>query len=114
VPNLPPGWSHAEINIVVRRQPHTLTYDRGRVQAVTGSSVILREQDGNVQTIDVSPTAVITIAGRPAQLSQIRPREIAVTVGIDGAPAVSVKVMVPPALRRQLARGQAGLAGGRP
>ena len=30
----PPGWSHATINVMIKRQPHTLIYDRGRVQAV--------------------------------------------------------------------------------
>ena len=100
-PNLPPGWSHAEINVVIRHQPHTLTYDRGRVQLVTASSLTLKERDGTVWTINVSPTATITIDGAPAQLSQVRPRETATTIAIDGAPAVSVKVQIPPALARQ-------------
>ena len=100
-PNLPPGWSHAEINVVIRRQPHTLTYDRGNVQLVTANSLTLKERDGTIWTINVAPTATITIDGSPAQLSQVRPREIATTIAIDGAPAVSVKVQVPPQLARQ-------------
>jgi hypothetical protein len=100
-PNLPPGWSHAEINVVVRHQPHTLTYDRGRVQIVTASSLTLKERDGTVWTINVAPTATITIGGSPAQLSQVRPREIATTIAVDGGPAVSVTVQIPPQLARQ-------------
>jgi hypothetical protein len=103
-PRLPAGWSHAAINVVIRRQPHTLTYDRGRVQTVTASSLTIREQDGSVWTIDVAPNANITIDGRPASLSQVRRLEIAVTVEVDGGAAVSVKVTIPPALAAQIAR----------
>ena len=113
VPSLPSGWSHAEINVVVRRQPHTLTYDRGRVQLVTGSSLTLKERDGTVWTITIAPTATITIDGSPAQLSQVRPREIATTVAIDGGPAVNVKVQIPPALAAQIARQQSTQRGPR-
>src|ERR1700730_2790891 len=87
-PNLPAGWSHAEINVVVRHQPHTLTYDRGRVQLVTASSLTLKERDGTVWTINVAPTATITIDGSPAQLSQVRPRETATTVAVAGGRAL--------------------------
>jgi hypothetical protein len=100
-PNLPPGWSHAEINVVVKHQPHTLTYDRGRVQIVTAGSLTLKERDGTVWTINVAPTAKITIGGAPAQLSQVRPREIATTVAVDGGAAVSVRVQIPSGLARQ-------------
>jgi hypothetical protein len=103
-PNLPPGWSHASINVVVKRRPHTLTYDRGRVQAVTATSVTLKERDGSVWTINVSPAAKVTIDGRPAPLTQIRPREMATTVAIDGGAAVSVKVQIPAALAAQFLR----------
>ena len=104
-PNLPVGWSHAEINIVIRRIPHTLTYDRGRVSSVAAESLTLLEPDGSVQTISVSPTALVTIAGQQASLVQVRPGEIAITVSVDGAPAVSVKVQVPPRLAVALGRG---------
>jgi hypothetical protein len=113
IPSLPPGWSHAEINVVVRHQPHTLTYDRGRVQLVTASSLTLKERDGTVWTINIAPTATITIDGSPAQLSQVRPRETATTVAIDGAPAVSLKVQIPAALAAQIARQQSTQRGTR-
>jgi hypothetical protein len=107
VPNLPPGWSHAEINVVIRRQPHTLIYDRGRVQSVTGSSLTLRERDGNAVTVAVGSSTKVVIAGRPATLAQIRPREVATTVSLDGGPAMSVFVRIPPAVAAALARQQA-------
>ena len=32
--SLPPGWSHVQVNVVIKHQAHTVSYDRGRVQAV--------------------------------------------------------------------------------
>ena len=108
-PSLPAGWSHAEINVVIKHQPHTLIYDRGRVVAVTASALVLRERDGSVVTIAVSPTSQIKIAGQPAVLSQIRRLEIATTVGVDGGPAVLVSVQIPRGIAAAIARNQARL-----
>ena len=106
VPRLPAGWSHAEINVIVKGTPHTLVYDRGRVLAVSATSLTLREQDGSVQTINVSASSQVTIAGQPASLSQIRLREIAITLRIDGADATRVTVRIPPAVAAEIAREQ--------
>jgi hypothetical protein len=106
VPRLPAGWSHAEINVIVKGTPHTLVYDRGRVLAVSATSLTLREQDGSVQTIDVSASSQVTIAGQPASLSQIRLREVAITLRIDGADATRVTVRIPPAVAAEIAREQ--------
>jgi hypothetical protein len=105
-PQLPPGWSHASINVIVRGVPHTLVYDRGRVQAVSTSSITLRERDGSSVTINVSPTSRVTINGNPASLSQIRRFEIATTLQIDGAPATRVTVRIPPAVAAAIASGK--------
>lgn len=102
--SLPAGWSHAQINVVYGRQPHTLTFDRGRVQSVTSSALILRERDGVLVTVPVSPTTRVVIDGRAATLALVRPRMTAVTVSIDGAPAAAIRVQVPPALAAALAR----------
>jgi hypothetical protein len=90
----------------VKGTPHTLVYDRGRVLAVSATSLTLREQDGSVQTIDVSGSSQVTIAGQPASLSQIRLREIAITLRIDGADATRVTVRIPPAVAAEIAREQ--------
>lgn len=106
VPRLPAGWSHAEINVIVKGTPHTLVYDRGRVLAVGATSLTLREQDASVQTINVSASSQVTIAGQPASLSQIRLREIAITLRIDGADATRVTVRIPPGVAAEIAREQ--------
>jgi hypothetical protein len=107
-PQLPPGWSHAEINVIVRGAPHTLVYDRGRVQAVSASSITLRERDGSSVTINVASTSRVTIDGSPASLSQVRRFELATTLQIDGAPATRVTVQIPPGLAAAIASGRAG------
>ena len=37
--SLPPGWSHVQVNVVIGHQPHTVAYDRGRVQSVSADLV---------------------------------------------------------------------------
>jgi hypothetical protein len=94
VPQLPAGWSHAEINVIVRGVPHTLVYDRGRVVTVSAGSLTLHERDGSNQVVNVSPASVVTIAGRPGSLSQIRRGQTAITLRVDGADATRVTVRI--------------------
>lgn len=106
-PGLPPGWTHVSVNVIIRRVPYTLVYDRGRVIAVTATSLTLRERDGSVWVINVSPTALIRIGGQPGSLSQIRPLEIATTLSVDGAAASKVSVQVPPRVAAAIQQGGA-------
>jgi hypothetical protein len=102
----PGAWSHAQINVIgPGGRPHTLIYDRGRVTAVTPSSLTLRELDGSVVTIQVAPDAAVRLNGAPASLSDIRPGFQAMTVGRDGAPARLVRAIVPPRLRARAGAG---------
>jgi hypothetical protein len=104
VSGLPAGWSHAQINVVIRRQPHTLTYDRGRVVSVTSTQLTLRERDGSMAQITLAPSTKVTIAGRRATVAQIRPNESAVTVSVDGGPASAVRITIPPRVAARLSR----------
>ena len=63
------------------------------MQAVAPASLTLREQDGVLVTVPVAATTLVRIDGRPATLAQIRPRMLAVTVSIDGAPAAAIRVL---------------------
>jgi hypothetical protein len=96
---LPAGWTHAEINYSVNRVSHTLILDRGRVAAVSATSLILREQDGTTVQIGLSSSTQVMVDGRAGQLSDIRRLTMAVTRRIDGGPAILVQVHVPPRLR---------------
>ena len=72
-PSLPAGWSHASINVVVRKVPHTYTYDHGRVVAVTSSLLTLREPDGSMAEIAIAPSTIVRISGRAATIDQVQP-----------------------------------------
>jgi hypothetical protein len=88
---LPPGWSHAQVNVVIKHVAHTLYYDRGIVTRVTSSSLTLRESDGSVLMIRVAPTAAVTLRGQAVPLQALRPGEFAQTVRVDGTPARQVR-----------------------
>jgi hypothetical protein len=104
-PNLPAGWSHASINVVIRKVPHTLTYDHGRVVSVSTTSLTLREPDASVVTIGIDPSTIVRIEGQSATIDQVRRLEVATTVTVDGGDAVLVKVRIPPTLRGFIAGG---------
>ena len=91
-PHFPPGWSHADVNVVVRRVPHTLTLDRGRIVQVSTTQVTLRENDGSMPAIPITSDTLVTIQGRPATILDLRKRELAETLRVDGGPAVRIRV----------------------
>jgi hypothetical protein len=97
---LPAGWTHASINIFVNHAPHTLVLDRGRITAVTPTSLTLHEADGNSVQVGLASTTQVIVDGRPGQLSDLRRGEFARTEAIDGGPARQVQVHVPPRLAR--------------
>jgi hypothetical protein len=112
---LPPGWCHAQVNVVgPGGQAHTLVYDRGRVQSVSGSSLTLREADGNIVTIQVAPNAAVRVNGAPGSLSQLVRGAQAQTFGVDGAPATQIQATVPPRLARRAAAQARRAAGSTP
>jgi hypothetical protein len=87
----PAGWSHAEINVTQAGVSHTLIYDRGRVQQVSPTALVIRERDNSVVTIPVSPQTVVKLDGRPATLAQIKKRFMATTLRGDGGAATLVR-----------------------
>ena len=93
-PNLPAGWSHATVNVVIQRVPHTFTYDHGRVVAVSPTQLTLREPDESVVTIGLDSSTVVRIAGRLASVDQIRRLEMATTVTVNGGNAALVKIPI--------------------
>ena len=91
VERFPAGWSHAEINVTQAGVSHTLIYDRGRVQQVSPTALVIRERDNSIVTIPVSPQTVVKVNGRPATLTQIKKRFQATTLRIDGGAATLVR-----------------------
>ena len=96
---LPPGWSHAEINVILNGKPHTLIFDRGKVVSVETSSLTLKERDGSVVVIPLGPRTVVRVNGRLGSLSLVQPGFSALTRRVDGGPATLVRATTP--LRKQ-------------
>jgi len=95
IASLPPGWSHAEVNVTINGETHTLIYDRGRVQSATSSSLVLKERDGSVVTIPVGPKTRVRVNGQPASLADVQQGYFASTLRIDGGPAQLVRAFAP-------------------
>jgi hypothetical protein len=87
------GFTHAEINVRIRKQPHTLILDLGRVTAVEPAAVVLLESDGSIVTVPLAPTTLITLNGRPAIAAQLHKRLLVETMRIDGGAAVRVRAV---------------------
>ncbi len=68
------GFTHAEINVRIKKQPHTLILNLGRIVSVDPSDIVLLESDGSTWPISISPGTLITLNGRPALASELHKR----------------------------------------
>ncbi len=91
IPRIPGTWSHAEINVTIRRVPHTLIVDRGRIAEITTTQLTLREGAGVNVVIPLSAQTIVMIDGAPATISNLRRRMTATTLRVDGGAAVRVR-----------------------
>jgi hypothetical protein len=62
-PPLPAGTTHAEINVKIAGQLHTLILDRGRIVLVGPRNMLLRESDGTAVVVPLSATTIVQPAG---------------------------------------------------
>jgi hypothetical protein len=90
-PRLAGAWSHAEINVTIRRIPHTLILDRGRIVQVSSSQLTLRERDGSLVVVPLSQSTIVTLGNVPATVFELKKRMTAMTMRIDGGAAVRVR-----------------------
>jgi hypothetical protein len=94
IPRIPGAWSHAEINVTIKKTPHTLIVDRGKIAQITTTQVTLRERDGNqinLVTVDLTDRTIVMLDGAPATISSLRRRMTATTLRVDGGAAVRVR-----------------------
>ena len=87
------GFAHAEINVRIRKEPHTLILDLGRIVSVGPAEIVLVESDGSTWTVPISPATLITLNGRPALASELHRRLVVETMRIDGGAAVRVRAV---------------------
>ena len=85
------NFTHAEINVRIAKQPHTLILNLGRIVSVDPTQIVLIESDGSTWPVPISPTTRITLNGRPAIALQLRRRLMVETMQIDGGAAVRVR-----------------------
>ena len=91
-PKVPGKWSHVDINLTIRHEPHTITLDRGKIIQVSPTQLTLREPDGTQPVIPLTPQTLVVILGQPATIVDLRKKEQAMTMRIDGGPAVRIRV----------------------
>jgi hypothetical protein len=71
---------------------HLYRVDRGTIRTKpAGGTLQLLERDGTLVPIPVSPTAAITIAGRPASFGALRRGMVATVIREGDAPATEVR-----------------------
>ena len=85
-----PRFARSEVVVVAGGVPHAIRFDRGRVTAVSSSTVTLLERDGTFVTIPISPSAAVRVNGRPAALANVRRGSIALAVRDGDRPAESL------------------------
>ena len=95
-PKLAGKWSHAEINVSIRGQEHTLILDHGRITRATPTQLTLRLFDGTVAVAPLAPSTLVTLGGRRSTPSALYPGLFAATMKIDGGRAVRVKASYTP------------------
>ena len=70
--------------------------DRGVVQSVDSSQIVLRALDGNVASFAVSPATKVRLNGGHAALSEIHPGYVATVVHAGNAPALLIQAFGQP------------------
>src|SRR3954471_22402947 len=74
IPKIPGKWSHVELNVVIKRVPHTLVVDRGKITQITTTSLTLRETTGVTEVIPLTTQTIVTVNGAPADSTGLRRR----------------------------------------
>ena len=93
-PDLPGSWSHAEINVTIKRQQHTLILDRGRILQASAQQLVVHRSDGINVTIPLSSSTIVT--PRRFTVFTLHRGLYVTTMIVDDGPAVRVNVTLRP------------------
>jgi hypothetical protein len=94
-PHLAGNWTHVEINVTIKRTPHTVILDRGRIAQASLSQITLRERDGTTVAIPVSAQTIITVGnGYRSTAAGLRKGMTVMAMRIDGGAAVRVRILL--------------------
>lgn len=86
-----PKLVRAEVLVSESGALHDYRVDRGTIRAKAPGSLTLRERDGTLVTIAVSPSAAVTIGSRPVPFSLLRRGMVATVIRDGDAPAIEVR-----------------------
>ncbi len=92
-PDVAGSWSHAEINVQIGKQPHTLILDRGVLVRASRAGLRVRESDGNVVTMPVAKRVAVSSAGGTVPFTFLRTGWSIETMRIDGGAAVRIRIL---------------------
>ncbi len=91
---------------------HALVVDRGIVQSVSSSALVLRALDGSTVTITIGPATRVRVNGQPASIGDIRPGFVAAALHDGAQPAVEVRAFGKVRVPLQVDRGVIVSVGG--
>jgi hypothetical protein len=94
-PRVAGNWTHVDINVTIKRTPHTISLDRGRITQVSASQLTLRERDRSIVVVPLSDQTIFQIGNgnRLGSLADLRKGRNVMTMRIDGGPAVRVRIL---------------------
>jgi len=92
-PRLGAQWSHAEINVRIRRVVHTMILDRGKIVQAAPTQITLRRPDGTIAVIPIDDQTLIVVDRLTATATDLQRKMSAQTMQIDGGAAVRVVAM---------------------
>src|SRR5690242_19603690 len=89
---LGPRMARAEVVVVEGGVVHDYRVDQGRVVVNRLTDLLIREPDGTLQSVPVSPSARVTLNALPAQIGQVRRGMAVLTLRDGNSPATVVRV----------------------
>ena len=90
-PRLSGPWYHVTINQTIRRTPHTLILDHGRIVQVSPLQLTLREPDASLVVIPLTQSTIVVVDNVPSTVLDLKRRMDTQTMRIDGGAAVRVR-----------------------
>jgi hypothetical protein len=79
--------THAAVDVVVGGKPYELTIEHGVLTTIVGDALTVKEADGRIATVAVSPDTKVRLDGQPSSLDALKvgDRVFTLTVGTNPA-----------------------------
>src|SRR5439155_8820766 len=87
--------SSAELTVTIDGTNHHVRIDRGSVQSVTSSQVVLKELDGSTVTVALSGDTRVVVDGKPASISDVKDGYVGIAIRDGDAAARVLRVHDP-------------------